>query len=319
MCDPTLNVQLLIDHVFRILMPSESGRHHFRIKGISERWIGPPAWYLWFDDFPGSFLLEIREACLLPEVPVQQGQASGNPAVSRGILGIKYYPDINDQQALRGFSRAERELRTSDCFDETGTPDFDHVRNIPDTFFDIGAMEVLVGEGRRFAVLSLHAPSVWQVYKIDKRTTSTSHTVFQKALDREVPSWFWSWFLFDRLFAAFCFVYKVIPVYVDLLEQDGKIFIVDHENHLADQKDPNVTLRSLWGGFLLPDELFSEHKESRNHLFFLRQQILNADHLGHTRHILECFEMPRETLPWINPGWWQLNAAHLTLQDAGVC
>lgn len=319
MSDPTLNVQLLIDNVFRVLMPSESARHHFKIKGISERWIGPPGWYLWFDDFPGSFLLEIREACLLSEVPVQQGQASGNPAVSRGILGIKYYPDINDQQALRGFSRAEREIRTSDCFDETGTPDFDHACHIPDTFFDIGAMEVLVGEGRRFAVLSLHALSIWRLYKIDKRTTSTSLTVFQKVLGREIPSWPWSWFLFDRLLAAFCFACRVVPTHVDLLEQEGKVFLVDSENDVTERSDPSIAFRSLLCGFMLPDELFPEQKQTRDQLSYLRQQILNADHLGHARHILECFEMPREALPWINPGWWQLNAANLTLQDTGFC
>jgi hypothetical protein len=225
-------VQLLIDHVFRILMPSDSGRNHFRIKGISERWIGPPAWYLWFDDFPGSFLLEIREACMFPDVQAPRDQASGNPAVSRGILGIKYYPDINDQQAFRGFSRAEREIRTSDLFDETGTPAFDHVSHIPETLFDIGAMEVLVAQGRRFAVLSLHAPSVWRVYRNDGKMASASPSVFQGALDREVPAWSWSWFLFDRLLAAFCFVYKGTPLSIDLLEQEGNVFVVDNENHL---------------------------------------------------------------------------------------
>jgi len=319
MSDPTLNVQLLIENVFRILMPSESARHHFRIKGISERWIGPPAWYLWFDDLPGSFLLEIREACMFPVVTAPSDQTPGQISISRGVLGIKYYPDVKDQKAFRSFSRVEREIRTGDSFDDTGTPAFDHVSNIPDTLFDIGAMDVLVGEGRRFAVLSLHAPSAWRVYKIDKKTTSASFSVFQKDLDREVPSWSLSWFLFDRLLAAFCFVYKVTPVYINLLEQEGKVFVVDNENRVTDQRDPNVTLRSLLGGFILPDELFSEHKESRDQLIYLRQQILNSDHLVHARHVLECVERPRETLPWINPGWWRLNDDHLTLQDAGFC
>jgi hypothetical protein len=319
MSDPTLNVQLLIENIFRSLMPSESARHHFRIKGISERWIGLPAWYLWFDDLPGCFLLEIREACMFPVVPVPRDQPPGKHSMSRGILGIKYYPDTKDKKAFQAFSHAEREIRASDSFDETGTPAFDHVSDIPDTFFEIGAMEVLVAEGRRFAFLSLHAPSVWRVYRIDGRTTSASSSVLQGVLDREVPSWSWSWFLFDRLLAAICFVYKAVPLCVDLLEQEGKAFVVDHENRVTGQGDPNVTLRSLMGGFLLPDELFPERKEDRDNLFYLRQQVLNADHFVNARHVLECVEMPREALPWINPGWWRPDEDHLTLQDTSFC
>lgn len=320
MSDPTLNVQLLIDSVFRILMPSESARHHFRIKGISERWIGPPGWYLWFDDLPGSFLLEIREACMFPDVQAPSDQASGNPSVSRGILGIKYYPDINDQQAFQCFSRAEREIRTSDLFDETGTPAFEHVSDIPDTLFDIGAMEVLVAQGRRFAVLSLHAPSVWRVYRNDGKVASASPSVFQGDLDREVPAWSWSWFLFNRLLAAFCFVYKVTPLIVDLLKQTGRVFIVDNVNGVTDRMDPNVVFRSLLCGFVLPDELFSEHVKSRELLFSCRKQILSADHFVDARHVTECVETPQEILPWINPGWWRLNEDHhLSLQDTKFC
>jgi hypothetical protein len=140
-----------------------------------------------------------------------------------------------------------------------------------------------------------------------------------EALERKVPAWSWSWFLFDRLISAFCFVYKVTPLSVDLLEQEGRVFMVDNLNGMTERRDPDVALRSILCSILLPDEPFFEHTASREQLFSCRKQLLDADHFVGTTHFLECDGMPREPIPWINPGWWRMHENHLTLEDTKFC
>ena len=129
--DPVTEIHAIFDNLFRMIIPSQSARGFFKIKGISEKRAGAPGWYLWFEDRPGAYLLELVEA----------GRPQGDTAQNSGFSGhfqIKYFPEACDNDLLEKFSFSEQVIRSSDSFDDTGTPSFEASLEIGDALFLVG-------------------------------------------------------------------------------------------------------------------------------------------------------------------------------------
>jgi hypothetical protein len=85
-------------------------RQELGIRRLSQVWSKLPSWYLWLEDVPGAFLLEMRGGT----------RFSSNGTTCHGAAGvIRYFPPVQQTAAL---TREEAMLLQSDIFDETGTP-----------------------------------------------------------------------------------------------------------------------------------------------------------------------------------------------------
>jgi len=106
-------------------------RHELGVKHLSQVWTKLPAWYIWLDNIPGAFMLELQGGA----------QFSMNSSDCQGAVGvIRYFPSA-DQEAA--FSPEEIALRQSDLFDQTGTPHLEKLTEINGTgLFVVGTFEL---------------------------------------------------------------------------------------------------------------------------------------------------------------------------------
>jgi hypothetical protein len=109
-------------------------RHELGIRHLSQVWTGLPSWYLWLDNTPGAFMLELRSGA----------QFSTDGRSYQGAVGvIRYFPPADCTVSL---SNEEATLLQSASFDQTGTPTWE-------------ALAIIAGS-ERFVVgtFELHCP-----------------------------------------------------------------------------------------------------------------------------------------------------------------
>jgi len=100
-------------------------RHDLGVKHLSQVWTKLSSWYIWLDETPGAFMLELRGGA----------QFSMNGSDCQGAVGvIRYFPPADQGAAL---SPEEAALLQSGAFDETGTPYWEKL-------VDIGGSELFV-------------------------------------------------------------------------------------------------------------------------------------------------------------------------------
>ena len=88
------------------------------------------------------------------------------------------------------------------------TPDSEWVDELPEAFFQIAGLEVIADRNLGIFLIRLIAPERWITWGKDLRDSA------DKARDRDVPAWDWSWFLFDRLVQILCLGYRTAPKWV---------------------------------------------------------------------------------------------------------
>lgn len=106
-------------------------RQQLGIRHLSQIWTELPSWYLWLDDVPGAFMLEMRGGA----------EFSSNGTPCHGAVGvIRYFPPIDRMGAL---TREERMLMHPEFFDQTGTPHWEQLSWLGDTeLFVAGSFEL---------------------------------------------------------------------------------------------------------------------------------------------------------------------------------
>lgn len=202
--DPYLAVYAAFDSVFRMVFPMPEARRMLGFKAISERREEPCGWFLWFDECPGVYSMELALA-----EHMDDGDARG----SVGIFVLKYYPGLDDP-CLASCLHDELVLRRSDVFDHTGTPTLDGMRCIGEDQFVIGFLDVMAwhgGGGYEFRLRSTEASNY----------DPLSEDVPER--DGRSPVWRLSWQLVDKLITAFCNHYRLPPADVAVQRQDGAV------------------------------------------------------------------------------------------------
>ena len=112
--DPVESLLKIWDSAFRLVVPGP-GLNLVGLRSISEKQVGAPGWYLWFEDRPGAYLLEFAEVGVFePDSKPKERQ------YVKGHYRIKFYPDHDDIESLRCLSAYEQVVRESDYFDKTG-------------------------------------------------------------------------------------------------------------------------------------------------------------------------------------------------------
>ena len=95
----------MVDGALRMAMPNPSARQAMGLNGVSEKLYEPLGWFLWLDNAPGPYALELLDA-----------QTRG-----RSLFLVRCYP-APDSPLFSLLSEKERCLRCSPRFDDTGTP-----------------------------------------------------------------------------------------------------------------------------------------------------------------------------------------------------
>lgn len=221
--DPATDVCSIFDAVFRLVMPSESARRLFAIKGISEKCSGDPGWYLWFEDKPGAYLLELAEA------DYHETGGSGAPDGLQGVFQIKYYPDPSDDELFSTFSFAEQYVRMGHSFDKSGTPVFEAQSEMNDSLFTVGRLDIRLNGNGEALEFALSAPDRWVSRhtggcKVKDGRGVETEVLQPGEIDRNAPAWALSWWFFDRLVSAFCYAKKTAPIVASLFSKEGKGF-----------------------------------------------------------------------------------------------
>ena len=106
-------------------------RHELGIRHLSQVWTGRPSWYVWLNDTPGAFMLELRDGA----------QFNTNDINYQGAVGvIRYFPPVD---AVDTLSSEEATLLQSEVFDQTGTPTWEELARIGGAeLFVVGTFEL---------------------------------------------------------------------------------------------------------------------------------------------------------------------------------
>jgi hypothetical protein len=313
--DPVEGLLNIFDAAFRLVIPGP-GRQIIGLKAISEKQNGAPGWYLWFESLSGAYLLELAEAGTRAE---NDGRAALHREAVQGRFRIKYYPDVTDPSSLSSFSASEQAFRESDCFDKTGTPDFERGEEIPDAFFQIGTIKAVLAADAKGFVLGLESPDRWVTWTTEGVAATDEqggahHLRVAGEKDRDVPAWQWSWFLMDRLVMTLCLAYSSAPRQVALYDAPGYAFR-SHPNGVSQALPDETVRRRLSISFHLHDgqpprnESWSTHLEDPS--------LLLESPPGECLTSL-CRE-PAEPLPWVSSAWWHVRDNLMDLGSVLPC
>jgi hypothetical protein len=314
--DPVEDLLKVFDAAFRLVVPGP-GRQIIGLKSISEKQNGAPGWYLWFEDRPGAFLLEIADAGT-------RAAKDDRPALHReavqGGYRIKYYPDIEDPSSLVLFSASEQAFRGSDCFDETGTPDFERGGEIPDTFFLIGAIEAGLSADTQGLVLRLGTSDRWVTWTVEGVSATDEegeahHLRAAGEKDRDVPAWDWAWFLMDRLVLTLCLAYASQPRQVALYDAPGYAFRIHQSGVSLAVPDEAIRQRRLSVSFRLHDG----HASCAGSLSSLSDDPSLLLEAPPGECLVSLRKEPAVPHPWISSAWWHVRENRMDFGNVLPC
>jgi hypothetical protein len=205
---------------------SEQFRADIGLKGFSQVWGGPPAWYFWLTGAPGVYHLELLET----EEKKQNGET-----LCKGIFAVKCYPH-SDDGCFPSFSFFEQILIQSSFFDETHTPVFECRQKIPSDLFNTALLEITMDDEANRAsfcietqdiLRSRYASKTYQRFPI----MDLGRNFFAGEIDRDIPGLKIAYPLFDCLMCLYANAGKQAPIQVqcsktpgfEVVIKDGKV------------------------------------------------------------------------------------------------
>ena len=171
----------------------EHVRHMLDLEGVSQVWGDKPEWYLWLGHAPGVYALILEDA---------ESMVAENTTWLIGHFAVKCYPYV-DSQIFSTFSSKERKALTSDLFDQTHTPRLEVRERIPENFYTVGSVSMMMDAAETSALFTVTS---LDTIKVRDENASTGRLPFPASTDsrfivRNVPGWQTSYPLFnDHLF-----------------------------------------------------------------------------------------------------------------------
>jgi hypothetical protein len=201
---------------------SEQFRSDIGLRGVSQVWGGPPAWYLWLADAPGVYQLELLEA---------ENEALNHTDLCRAVFVIKCYP-YRHAACFRSFSFIEQQLIQSHFFDQTNTPVFEYREKIPPGLFNVATLELTMDPEARMALFCLEALNVIRSRYADKTDQTFAviglNRCFDKGeVDRNIPGLELAYPLFDVLLCLYANAGRRPPLHVRCSKSPGFEFMIN--------------------------------------------------------------------------------------------
>jgi len=208
--------------------------------GVSPIWDDVPAWYFWIQGAPGVYALVLEQI---------GSDGSENPSSFHGLFSLKCYP-FPDSNEFPGFSFLEQRLVSSEFFDPTSTPKFEHRDAIPASLFVVGAIEFELDREEAWSVLTLECQDVMRArYEAEAREDYTlidlSRVYSPGDVGREISAWGTSWPFFDRLVSLWAHYTKAKPAQILLETAPGFEYVYRGPDGWQCVETPGTAVRSL--------------------------------------------------------------------------
>jgi hypothetical protein len=294
--DPIELSVLAVEAALRNLLLTGVAKHLVRLAGISEKWVGRPGWFLWFDNLPGAFLVELTGALN------SESSDKGSGLFSR--FRIKHYPAGKaEDPSFMALSADEKRARMSDMFDDTGTPVVDMQDKIGDYFFVSGNICMNTDGGRLhyFCACSKEGGVRFCEYSDCCRQGGTASALLSMTgYKGGGGNWESTWNVLDRLLLSFCCANKSEIASAALY-----------------RARPNISLlENLLAGLLMPQS----GQAGRGYVICGKSTVAAKAGLQHIRartfdleQVAFCDGNPgqSEYSMWFNPLWWEIGSAEL--------
>jgi len=290
------------------------------VEAVSQIWGDVPAWYMWLSDALGVYQLQLVDA----------GFDENSPAIKQGFFSIKCYP-FHNATVFDAFSYEEQYLSQSGFFDDTHTPRFEEKEKIPDSLFNVAAMEYRVNEDDTMACFTLDSLDTMRcvypeetVLNFDLINKSRRYTKGETG--RSVPGWKLGYPVFDRLLSMYAFYSKTKPVRLRITRSPGFEY-VHTGNQLFECVDTPDTHR-LSASVFFASQGSPDHNVNLNELDMVVQEseqsqveilLDQAFPCGHF-HASDkmAFSKIDEDIP-VNELWWSLAHTEYKSELASTC
>jgi len=321
--DPAGVIESIFYRMFHALFHNAGARRHLSFSQINfySNARGFPGWHLWFDGKPGAYQLELVEE----EFIECKTETTGIDLPIWGRFLVRYFPH-EEEHVFNTFSCYEQMLRTGLIFDSTGTPTSRGREQLHPSYFTIGYLDVRTNEDRDILELECFAPQRWRDIRVDGiLLKSDEENVFEAVhpgdIDRNVPGWELCFFLFDKLFAGFCHVYKQSPLLVALAKTNGRVFMIDANNNIEEKETRDFSHVYLVTSMKLAHGTGSNPADKADkvdrEIYSRRVQDLLKSYGSYQIHV---FEKPDSNIgEWINPLWWAIGGLHFHGEEEGHC
>jgi hypothetical protein len=290
------------------------------VEAVSQIWGDVPAWYMWLSDALGVYHLKLVDAAVDED----------NPADKQAFFSIKCYP-FHNATVFDKFSYEEQHLSGSRFFDDTHTPRFEEKEKIPDSLFNVAAMEYWVNRDDTLACFTLESlDTMRSVYPeetvLDFDLIHKSRRYKKGETGRSVPGWKLGYPVFDRLLSMYAFYSKATPVRLRITRSPGFEY-VHTGNQLFECVDTPDTHRLAASVFFAHqgrlghtmdiNELdMVEQTSEQGQVEILFDRAFPCGHL-HASDKMESAKIDKDTP--INELWWSLAHTEYKSELASTC
>jgi len=290
------------------------------MEGVSQIWGEAPAWYLWFSDAQGAYRLQLADAITDENRPVNK----------QGFFSIKCYPFCNTT-VFDTFSFEEQVLSRSHLFDDTHTPRFEEKERIPDSLYNVAALEYRVTQDDTMACFTLDSLDTLRCIYPEETVQDfdligKSRCYRQGEIGRSVPGWQLGYPVFDRLLCMYAFYSKAKPVRVRITRSPGFHYVHTRDQSFACLNAPDT---QRWTASVFfstpnrpdmkvrldePDILAPEEEPGQMEILLDR-----AFPCGHLHHVEKMASLQTVEIAPVNPLWWSLAETAYTCTLASTC
>ena len=290
------------------------------MEAVSQIWGDVPAWYMWFSDAQGAYRFQLVDTMIDENIPAHK----------QGFFSIKCYP-FHNATVFDSFSYEEQYLSRSRFFDDTHTPRFEEKERIPDSLFNVAAMEYTVNQDDTLACFTLESLDTMRcVYAeetvLDFDLIKKSRRYAEGETGRSVPGWKLGYPVFDRLLCMYAFYSKAKPVRLRITRSPGFEYVHTGKRAFECVDAPDTHRLSASVFFASPNsphhgmksnELdIVEQEEEQSQTEILLDRSFPCGHF-HTSDKMACTKIHEDTP--INELWWSLADAVYNSEMASTC
>lgn len=267
------------------------------LQAVSQVWQTPPAWYVWMTDAHGVYKLQLAQA----------EQLDDKGCHLNGIFTVKCFP-YPHSALFKTFSPEERKLRTSSLFDETHTPKFEHLEQLPQDAFNVAMIEC-----------DMHTDGAFTRFMLE--SLSTLRTVSDAAFAakphepcRCVPGWRLGMPFFNWLLAVYAFESRDKPTRIQLHRSPGFETVQTNGRNIEYRDCPDIHCYTASVDFGRAYDHQDINKAPQEHCDVL----LDCTFSGHKKPHHSLLEQVSEIFS-VNDLWWSLADANYQSRLSSTC
>lgn len=277
---------------------------------VSQVWGDRPEWYIWIDGAPGAYALVFEEGEIIQ---------AAEQTLALGQFAVKCYPDVG-ATVFDSFSPQEREMVTGDLFDHTHTPKLEATSAVPEAFFTVGSISLILDAAETAAMFTFDSLDFlrWSLLNQIFRQENCLYDAHDKKVIRNLPGWQIGYPLFDRLISLYAFHSKRSPTFIGATQSPGFECIVDinqtPQSQACDETkqwstsvlflnaaDTDAMVNATWRAHLDSKEQIVYEQNFRNPTDNPKKENIGRPQVG------------------INPLWWELAHSDLKSELASPC